>query len=90
MTLPDGSGYLLILCDTGTFSLALIRRLDFAGGRTGTSVVQLASGTYGSKPDTLRLHDDLSGAGLPTAITWDTVGVTAGGHRLRFIAGRTH
>jgi hypothetical protein len=87
VTLPDGSGYLLMRCDTGTFSLALTRRFDFAGDSTFTAVVELASGSYGSRRDTLRLWDDRVGASLATAISWDTIAVIAGGHALRFIAG---
>ncbi len=90
VVLPDGSGYLLIPCDTGTFSLTLTRRRDFAGGRTDSVLVRLASGSFGAKPGTLRLHDHQHGANLPTAISWDTIAVVAGGHALRFLAGPTH
>jgi hypothetical protein len=85
----DGSGFLVMPCDTGTYSLALTRRLAFAGGRTYTLAADVSSGSYGSKPDTLTLLDDRLGTSLATAIAWDTIGVTAGGHRLRFIAGST-
>ncbi|HEV8510785.1 MAG TPA: hypothetical protein VGQ48_10095 [Gemmatimonadales bacterium] len=87
VTRSDGTSYLQLPCDRGTYTLVVVRRLDHASGSSATDSVTVSSGTFTAKPDTVNLADSANTSAFTASVTGATILVTAPAHQYRFDPG---
>ena len=86
VTLPDGTSYLQLPCDRGSYTLVVMRRLENTDGSSTTDSVAISSGTFTASPDHVHLVDSGNARGFTTTVSGATLVVASSAHQYRFEA----
>jgi len=87
VTLTDGTSYLQLPCDRGTYTLVVMRQLHHPDGSSATDSVTVSSGTFTAEPDIVDLADSHSTGSFTSSVTGATIVVTGPAHQYRFDPG---
>jgi hypothetical protein len=82
--LADGTTYLLLPCDRGTYAILVVRQRASAGSSSTTDTVTISFGNFAASRDHVELVDSRNPFAFHASVTAPTIFVKAPGHQYRF------